>query len=205
MINSSEFIAFYGIDSENRIIERSLESASVVGFEIEHASSLETMEKYEKVRVPYDDWELVFKWNKLSSRSMDEPVLSITIDEEYDSSVGSGGERDPSMMDIVFELVCQLSVSLDPDFVAWFNINDRMLDVLPDGRPYNKSVETIPRFGVYSPDVLDSFGGVDELFDGEPWYVAELSNRSTLVIETSSPWGDSGWHPPNDINSLGER
>ncbi|WP_233357368.1 hypothetical protein [Halococcoides cellulosivorans] len=81
-----------------------------------------------------------------------------------------------------------------------FNSQKRGVEVVPDDRPIAKAIETPPRFGVYADHVLTDLGGVEELFDHDPWYVARLGDHHTLVIEVESPWGD--WRPPTEATYI---
>jgi hypothetical protein len=104
-------------------------------------------------------------------------------------------------MNDVLELLCRLAMSLETDYVAFLNVREQSTDATPAGESIPETVSEPPAVGIYSPAVLDGFGGVEGVTDF-PWYTAELTDGRTVVIATEQPWADAGWQPPTDAPYL---
>jgi hypothetical protein len=108
-------------------------------------------------------------------------------------------------MDVVFELVSRLAMSLEASYSPMLDALGRE-NVHPTDRPISESVETPPLLGVFSTELLDEFGGVEGLYD-DPWYVATLTDGRPLVIDSMPSWSKIdwsklGWDPPLEADYI---
>lgn len=184
----------YDIAAGQNIVERATNICRDTGFEVDESGRRDGSQgRYHTVPIAYGNKSTNLLFNLEDSRDPDEPIFSFgkLVYPEKD-------DEDEEAIEAIFELVCRFATELDAAYVPLFHSEKRSMEVVPEDRPISDAVETPPRFGIYTDDVLEGLGGVEGLFDHEPWYVADLDGKHTLVIESESlsPWGD--WRPPTD-------
>lgn len=184
-------IAVFDVGSEADIVERAIGICRDVGFDVEQADDSMLPSGTYVLPITYRDYTTKLQFRQEDDRE-GEPIISFhkLVYPEL------GEDEDDEAIEAIFELICRFATELDGAYIPLFNSEQRSMEVVPDERPIPEAVETPPKLGVYSQEVLEGFGGVEGLFDHEPWYVADLERGHTLVIENESPWGE--WRPPTD-------
>jgi len=84
------------------------------------------------------------------------------------------------------------------EYAPLINAPEHGTKATPSGRPIPEAVSIPPPIGVYSPTVLDGFGGIESLTEESPRYIAELIDGKTVVITTDKPWAIGGWRPQTE-------
>ncbi len=190
-------VAFFDCEAASVDVDAVLETCTKRDFErgtAEQSDAREDVGKLER-RLTYEHWH-----PRLTVYSDDEfgpayPDVDVALNQSLEVEAFEDSRAHQRWMDAVFLLVCRLTALLKPTYAPLY-FTSGQYEAVPDDRPIADNVQRPPPFGVYSPEVLADFGGVDSLFDGEPWYVAELQDGRTVVIESDSPWNESGWEPP---------
>lgn len=202
--------AYYDIARENNALERTLECCRGIGADVdEEATERPLGEKQPNVPVSYDVIDDNLSFDLQSDRDYATPVVNTGVGNQirpHDDSPEEYQRR----MNAVLEFVCRLASCLEASYVPLLESEgDPGPVVVPDGRPIAEHVDTPPRFGIYSQEVLDGLGGVDGLFDHPYWYTAEVDDDRTLVIAVGreAPWmdtrfNDTTWTPPTDVDYL---
>lgn len=151
---------------------------------------------------PFHDSRITAIYTTKSNREPGEPAARLsTITHSVDPKWSDNAAEYTSRMNDVLELLCRLAMSLETDYVAFLNVREQSTDATPAGESIPETVSEPPAIGIYSPAVLDGFGGVEGVTDS-PWYTAELTDGRTVVITTEQPWADAGWQPPTDAPYL---
>ncbi|ACV12201.1 conserved hypothetical protein [Halorhabdus utahensis DSM 12940] len=206
MVDGSLIALFYTSARDAEIFERALNVCKTIGFDLDDTSEPfppPSGEHARAVQVPVDGWSVTFRFDLNPDRAVKEPSLTIGgFTDSIDPGSVESLETYCTRMDILFELLCRLAIRLETEYMVMADTEGRPNAVTPTGRPISDHVQRPPSFGVYSPEVLAEFGDVDNLFDAEPWYVAELEDGRTVVIESASPWNESGWEPPTDTDYI---
>ena len=195
--------AFYIHSTPDDIIETVLKACNDIGFntgEITKRQSKVDGVQFNNINIPFDGWELNFKFNLNDDRQPDEPPLSVGLGKRIDPSFVTGDTTYQRRMDVIFELVCRIASTLAVDYAPVFITPG--VSVRPETAQITDSVEDIPYIGVYTQTILDGLGGVDGLGTPSPWYTAELNDGRIVVIPASEPWTEGGWEPPTTADFL---
>jgi hypothetical protein len=129
------------------------------------------------------------------------PNVDMALNQSLEIEEFEDTEAHRRWVEAVFLVVCRLTELLKPAYAVLYYIPGEY-ETVPDDRPIADHVQGAPSFGVYSPEVLADFGGVESLFDTKPWFAGELRDGRTVIIESASPWNESGWEPPSDLDCL---
>jgi len=200
-MSETAMVAFYLSDPGRDVTERVREICEDIGFEIEGRT--DRKHRGPDIELRYDIWTTTLRFGFSEDREPNEPTLTIgPLNDQVDPSHVRDDETCQQRMDVIFEMICRLSVALEAEYVPLIGVGYRVGHVVPTGRPIGNHVKHPPRLGVYSTSMLDEFGGLDTLFDSQPWYVGILDSQRTLVIQTASPWTDAGWRPPTEATFI---
>lgn len=188
-------IAVFDIQSTNEAVNRVKDLGQEIGFEIreDDARTMATGTYLLPISYQNHSTNLMFRLDD----ERDEEA-EISFGRLLDTTENEAETHDT--VEAIFELICKISTELNAAYTAMVHTEKRSMEVVPEDRPIPEAVETPPRLGVYAEDVLAGFGGVEGLFDHDPWYVAELEDGHTLVIESESTWGD--WRPPTEASYI---
>lgn len=183
--------AVFDVDSPDTIIEDVTRICRDIGFDVNETDARELASGTYMLPISFESYSSRLLFRPDDDRD-EEAVLSFgkLVDPE------KGVEEDYVAVRAIFDLICRIASELDAAYISLVHTEKRSMEVVPDERPIPAAVETPPKLGVYSKAVLEGFGGVEGLFDHDPWYVADLEGGHTLVIENESPWGE--WRPPTD-------
>lgn len=198
-------VAFFDCSLSGSIVAKALEVSAEVGLranqfhEEENPGAISSVDR--EIQVPYDDWPLGFSFYLSDNIGPNYPDLNIDLNKTVDATEFEPVEDYGPWMDTVFELVCRLSINLESAYVPLYRPSDRGSE-LPSSRPIGESVDRAPRFGVYSPTILEEFGGLDALFDSEPWYEAKLNDGRMIVIKSPTPGTYGEWDPPTEADYI---
>lgn len=195
MSKGVSIIAVYDVTVEDTDIESVLTVCREVGFDVEDDQIRDPENKYYSVPVSYGSKSTTLSFNQSDDREPGEPLFSfgrMVYPEKDTVSVDDNLEE----IEALFELICRFATELRAGYIALFDSEGRRSAVVPKDRPIADAIDRPPRLGVYSDAVLSELGGIEGLFETPPWYVAELGDGRTLVIESESPW--KGWRPPTD-------
>jgi hypothetical protein len=206
MFGGSLIALFYTSIPTSEYYDRTIDTCAAVGFDIENTSEPFPPASGEHKRaegISFDGWDVTLRFHLDSDRVPKQPALTVggmteSIAPRGVQSLKIHQER----MNTLFELLCRLAIALESSYVAVVQTEGRPNAITPTGRPIAEHVDTPPRIGIYVSKVLDTFGGVAELFDNEPWYVAELTDGRVVVIESPTPWADGGWQPPTSAEFI---
>lgn len=186
---------------EGDIYEKTVDLCEDIEFDVENSTEPfppASGEHARAVEIPYDDWSVTLRFNLDPNREEKEPVLTVG---GFTGHIYPPNRHDAQKyqqrMDVVFELVCRLSITLDADYLALADTEGRANEVVPTGRPIGEVLDTVPRMGVFSASVIEGLGGLDAMYT-DPWYTATLESGQTLVIESADPWSAGDWVPPTD-------
>lgn len=151
-----------------------------------------------EVIIEYDQWR--FDLHFEDDPQPDTPALMIGCGQKiYPNAADDTGEYQRKMT-AIYELLCRLAVAVDSDYAPLFNPVGR--SAMPTGNDIIETLAELPRMAVYSPEMLDDAGGVEALYQTDPWYTATLSDGKVVVIETQEPWADGGWRPPTEAEYM---
>ncbi|WP_209452231.1 hypothetical protein [Halosimplex halophilum] len=182
-------------------MEDALEQAGLAGFDIEnveenpHAAGEATY-----LNVDYDQWNFSFVFASEDDREPGQPLLRVDCGDTIYPSEADSSSAYRELMDGLFELLCRGAVALDVDYAALFNPESR--NSIAHDRPFIDGIEEFPRLGVYSGELVDEFGGVDSMFDPDPWYTATLAGDKFVVADAPSDWLGGPWQPPTEAEYL---
>lgn len=204
MSNEPVMAGMYGVDCETESVDRALEICERLGFETEDAIYQDSpfFDFLNLVSVPHGDWSVTFSTGKSPDEDPNESDFSIRLDRlVYPSEFGSTAEHE-AVMDVVFELVCRLAMEFDVEYVAVYGMDARGEPYIPQDRPIASGLAEPARMAIFSPDLLDSLGGIESVYDQNPWYTGTLSDGRRVIIKTKRPWGEEGWTPPTDAEYI---
>jgi len=206
MTHGSILVMFYSSRVGEESIDVVLDVCNEVGFDTEKVKRPFDGSRSDELSgfdIPYDDWTVSVRFRTDTDRSPTKPAVSlISLNHLFVPSQAPSDKAHRQRMNVMFELLCKLAIALEAEYVAVCNTEGRPNAITPTDRPIAKHVDTPPRIGIYTPEVLDTFGEVTGLFDTEPWYVAELTDGRILVIESPTPWNESGWEPPTSAGFI---
>jgi hypothetical protein len=198
-------IAVYPNETPPDVVSRCLDISNTAGLDVSDVDPNDggTNDRYRELSVSHGRGSLRYQFNLHDDRPPDEPLLSLGgLSDTVHPKWAQEDTNYDEWMDLVFELVCRLATELDADYIAWLNTARDPMASVPEERPIGEAIEQAPVFGVYSTAVLEDLGGVDVLFDTEPWYVADIDGERTLVTESDQPWVEGGWRPPTEAEYL---
>lgn len=189
--------ACYDCQQKEAMENTVLAICEALGLDVDDAYKTEATRFESSIGIPYRDWqwEIGFRYNTATDSDTKGVCLKVDLRKEIDPSSFDDEAEYVRWMDLVYNLGIRLSMSLETAYTPLYDAIDRSAAVRATGRPFSEYVEAPPLFGVFSEQVLNDFGGVDELYD-EPWYVATLTDGRTVVTDSHSLWSGSGWEPP---------
>lgn len=201
MGHGSWLTLFYVGIPTDEIFDAALEACATTGFDTNSSSEPfppATGEHERAVKLPIDGWSVTLRFDLDPDRDAKEPALTVGgFTHHIDQKTVESEEVHRERMDILFELLTRLAITLDTEYAAVTNTEGQANAITPTDRPFSDHVEAPPLLGVFSEGVLTDFGGVDGLYD-EPWCVATLTDGRTVVIDSHSLWSQSGWEPPTE-------
>lgn len=201
MAEGTAAMAFYGSQTSENILDATVAACEEADFTVapENRAGGDVVEnELGKITVECDQWR--FDLHFEDDPSPDAPVLMIGCGQKiYPSSADDEAEYQRKMT-AMYELLCRLAMAINSDYAPLFNPSGR--SAMPTGTDIIETLAELPRMAVYSPEALDSAGGLEALYQTEPWYTATLSDGKIVVVETQVPWADGGWRPPTDADFI---
>jgi|GEM_PF-1563611 hypothetical protein len=203
MADTTYIAGFYTSIPTTDIPEQLIQGLDTAGFNVQETEPHEQVgpsspDEY-AFKIPLDHTVLHLYYTTDEDRKPKKPEAKLSsLDHSINPKWSDDTETYQRRMDDVLELVCRLAMALEAEYVPLINAQEHGMKATPSGRPISEAVSVPPPIGIYSPTVLDGFGGIESLTEEPPWYVAELTDGRTVVITTDEPWADGGWRPPTD-------
>lgn len=185
MNNASIIATVHSTDPPAEMLQEARDATAAAGF----TDAEVTREKETSVKIGTGKVSLVLFDDH---QEPDEPRITISFAEFLHPPNWDDSAAHHEFLDNSLELLRQLAVRFD---AAYLPVFDRHCwsDIVPDGVPIADHIDQPPTLGIYSASLLDDLGGIDRLYDRQPWRTIDLANGRVAVFDTDSPWGNSCW------------
>lgn len=187
----SSLLTVHVSNEQSDIVQTGLDTAESVGIEV-FRTKQSGSEDWPSFPGKYDTEDISFKFDISADREPYERVLCVVLGEVLPSRKWSSSEGYAEFVDVVIDLACELSVAYDAEYVALCTSNTQA-DIAPSGVPFVDHIDQIPSLAVYSEALLTELGGLETLYDGEPWRYAKLDSEHVFAMTADSPWQDSAF------------
>jgi hypothetical protein len=198
----SALVAFHDVDSDVEPLDRAMEVCNRLGFDVAETKSQESMFGRDETVVDHDGFSITFTVYPEDDTGPQEPALGITLEDLVSPSTFEDDAEHATVMGIVFELICRVATELDVEYVTVYNPMTEDTSYIPQDRPVASGLAGPPQMAIYTPDLLDSLGGIEAFYDRDPWYIGTLCDGHNVIVRQKSPWGDGGWTPPMEAEYI---
>lgn len=198
MVDAHTYANVYTFNPPENPVEAALNVASAVGCGTDDVLKDEKFGGEQKPTIsflaPESRKTISYKFDLRDHREPYERLLLISFSEWIYPVNWNSSDDYRAFMDFVIELLRQISVTFDVEYLPLFEVTDAN-DVTPTGLPLHDTIERFPDFGIYSAEMIAEHGGIEKMLDHSPWWSSELENNRHLVITTPLPWHEANWHP----------
>ena len=207
MSDSTYVAGFYTSVPADSIPRRVVYGLERAGLDVRATESNESItasvaDEY-RFRAPLQRGSFIVKYTINNNRDFEKPAVQLTSFSHFvDPYWSEDADEYHRRMSAGFELLSWLAIALETDYVALVEAQTHGQDATPSGHPIAETISVPPPFGIYSPTVLDRFGGTAGVTDTQPWCAVELTDGRTVIITTEKPWGDGGWQPPTSAEFI---
>jgi hypothetical protein len=170
MSDFTYMVGFYTSVPAASIPQRLVWGLNRAGFDVRATESVETVrqtpdDEY-RFRVPFQNGSFLVYYRTNDDRKPQNPAVELTAINHYVHPYWREDAKEcHRQMNSVLELLSRLAMALEADYVPLIDAQTHGTDATPYGEPIAETVSVSPPFGIYSPTVLDGFGGPTVLND----------------------------------------
>jgi len=203
MVDGPYIIMFAVEEKSDDIVRDVIDECSTAGFfeipestSYHHASSVTEIADtgHGLVRLRYNNefkHKLIFDFDNPDWEGMG-GLFRFTMDAAYLHPDSGDSAATHAFRGALIDLIGEIAVQIEPAYVHSVGTQTARKEfhrgIVPQNPLNAGQFDHIPWLGVYAPETVDGFGGVDHVLSTPAYRVEQLDSGHVLIIATESPW-----------------